>query len=150
MHLTRSGGLMKACLVRLTAVLATMGAASMGCVASATARSVGLLAHNDAHEAPAPAESASGTFSIPPSLVERVENVPVSELISQAVAAYKPADPAPKVRPLEELAAKTPLLVSNGRPEVIFLGAEFCPYCSVERWSLVMALSKFGNFSHLV
>ena len=30
------------------------------------------------------------------------------------------------------------------------MGAEFCPYCATERWSVVMALSKFGTFSHLV
>ncbi len=142
---------MNACLVRLTAVLATMGAASMGCVASATpGHSVRLLAHNEAHGAPAPGESAAGTFSIPFNLVERVENVPVSDLISQAVAAYKPAGPTSNIRPPEKLAAKTPLLVRNGKPEIIFLGAEFCPYCAPERWSLVMALSKFGTFSHLV
>ena len=142
---------MKTCLVRLTAVLATIGAGSTGCVASATpAQSVRPLTHNEAREAPAPAESAEGTFSIPSNLVERVENVPVSELIRQAVAAYKPAGPTSSTRPPEKLAASTPLLVSNGKPEIIFLGAEFCPYCAPERWSLVMALSKFGTFSHLV
>jgi hypothetical protein len=123
----------------------------LGCVASAIpAQSVTLLTHNEAHEAAAPTESAAGTFSLPSSLVERVENVPVSDLISQAVEAYEPAGPTSNIRPPEKLAAKTPLLVSNGKPEIIFLGAEFCPYCAPERWSLVMALSKFGTFTHLV
>jgi hypothetical protein len=151
MHPTRSGGPLKACLVRLTAVLATMGTASMGSVASAmSSHGVKLLSHNEAHRATAPAESAAGTFSIPSNLVERVENVPVSDLISQAVAAYKTAGLTSNIRPPEKLAAKTPFLVRNGKPEIIFLGAEFCPYCAPERWSLVMALSKFGTFSHLV
>lgn len=26
---------------------------------------------------------------------------------------------------------------------------EFCPYCAMERWALVMALDQFGNFTNL-
>jgi hypothetical protein len=42
-----------------------------------------------------------------------------------------------------------PPLTSNGKPEVLFIGAEFCPFCAAERWSLVQALSRFGTFSNL-
>lgn len=40
-------------------------------------------------------------------------------------------------------------LVNGTKPEVLYIGAEFCPYCAAERWSLVVALSKFGNFTNL-
>ncbi len=40
-------------------------------------------------------------------------------------------------------------LVSGGKPEVFYLGADFCPYCAAERWALVVALSRFGTFSNL-
>ncbi len=40
-------------------------------------------------------------------------------------------------------------LVNGTKPEILYIGAEFCPYCAAERWSLVVALSKFGNFSNL-
>jgi hypothetical protein len=40
-------------------------------------------------------------------------------------------------------------LTSGGRPEVLFIGAEFCPYCAAERWPLTQALSRFGSFSGL-
>ncbi len=40
-------------------------------------------------------------------------------------------------------------LTSGGKSEILYIGAEFCPYCAAERWSLVIALSKFGNFSGL-
>jgi thiol-disulfide isomerase/thioredoxin len=40
-------------------------------------------------------------------------------------------------------------LVANGKPELLYIGAEFCPYCAVERWSLTEALSKFGTFANL-
>jgi len=38
---------------------------------------------------------------------------------------------------------------SNGKPECFYAGAEYCPYCAAERWSVVVALSRFGNFSKL-
>jgi hypothetical protein len=42
-----------------------------------------------------------------------------------------------------------PALSSNGKPEVLYIGGEFCPYCAADRWSLVNALSRFGTFSNL-
>ncbi|AOL16643.1 hypothetical protein BFU36_07940 [Sulfolobus sp. A20] len=38
---------------------------------------------------------------------------------------------------------------SNGKPAVIFVGAEWCPYCAAERWALIIALLRFGNFTNL-
>ena len=38
---------------------------------------------------------------------------------------------------------------SSGRPEVVFVGGEYCPYCAAERWSMVVALSRFGTFANL-
>jgi len=40
-------------------------------------------------------------------------------------------------------------LSSNGKPEVLYVGGEYCPFCGVTRWSMVIALSKFGNFAGL-
>ncbi|HEY1738290.1 MAG TPA: DUF929 family protein [Acidimicrobiia bacterium] len=40
-------------------------------------------------------------------------------------------------------------LATAGKPDVLFVGAEFCPYCAAERWALVNALSRFGTFSNL-
>lgn len=32
---------------------------------------------------------------------------------------------------------------------VSYVGAEYCPYCALQRWALLVALSKFGTFTHL-
>jgi thiol-disulfide isomerase/thioredoxin len=36
---------------------------------------------------------------------------------------------------------------SDGKPEVLYMGAEYCPYCAAERWAMIVALSRFGTFS---
>jgi hypothetical protein len=38
-------------------------------------------------------------------------------------------------------------LTSSGKPEMLYIGAEFCPYCAAERWSMGVALSRFGKLS---
>jgi hypothetical protein len=40
-------------------------------------------------------------------------------------------------------------LTANGKPEMLYMGAEYCPYCAAERWSMIVALSRFGTFSGL-
>jgi thiol-disulfide isomerase/thioredoxin len=39
--------------------------------------------------------------------------------------------------------------VADGKPVVVYIGGDYCPYCAIERWSLLMAFSRFGNFSNL-
>lgn len=43
----------------------------------------------------------------------------------------------------------TPLKGSTGKPEVLYIGAEFCPFCAAQRWALIVALGRFGTFSGL-
>lgn len=40
-------------------------------------------------------------------------------------------------------------LTAAGKPRVLYIGAEFCPYCAAERWAVVAALSRFGTFDGL-
>ena len=49
------------------------------------------------------------------------------------------------IKPIQGSALTGP----NGRPEVFYYGAEFCPYCAAQRWPLIIALSRFGTFSGL-
>jgi Domain of unknown function (DUF929) len=41
------------------------------------------------------------------------------------------------------------LLTANGKPRVLYIGAEYCPFCATERWPVVVALSRFGTFTGL-
>jgi Domain of unknown function (DUF929) len=40
-------------------------------------------------------------------------------------------------------------LTANGKPEMLYIGAEYCPYCGAERWAMIVALSRFGTFKGL-
>jgi hypothetical protein len=42
-----------------------------------------------------------------------------------------------------------PALTEGGKPLVLYVGAEYCPFCASQRWPLVIALNRFGSFSGL-
>lgn len=46
-------------------------------------------------------------------------------------------------------AVSGPPLVKDGKPKVVYIGAEYCPYCAAERWPMVVALSRFGTWRNL-
>jgi hypothetical protein len=50
--------------------------------------------------------------------------------------------------PLIKLNGGSPL-TSGGKPEMLYIGAEYCPYCAAERWGMIVALSRFGTFTGL-
>jgi thiol-disulfide isomerase/thioredoxin len=87
--------------------------------------------------------TATGAFNVPASLVTAVESVPVDKLVAQAKGLPDTASPPQALPP------KNPLFSQAGKPGIVYIGAEYCPYCAAERWPLVMALSKFGTFTNL-
>jgi hypothetical protein len=43
-----------------------------------------------------------------------------------------------------------PSLTLNGKtPSMLYVGAEYCPFCAAERWAMTAALSRFGTWSNL-
>jgi hypothetical protein len=76
-----------------------------------------------------------------------------SPAIVSAVTGVQPANldavgPGTVTAGLQPISGKDPL-VADGKPELLYVGAEFCPHCAAERWSLAIALSRFGTFSGL-
>jgi thiol-disulfide isomerase/thioredoxin len=55
----------------------------------------------------------------------------------------------PASQTLKATGSTTVIKAADGKPEVLYIGAEWCPYCAAERWSIVAALSRFGTFSNL-
>jgi thiol-disulfide isomerase/thioredoxin len=50
------------------------------------------------------------------------------------------------VYPMTPITGGSPLKIGS-LPEFLYVGADYCPYCAAERWSIIVALSKFGNFT---
>lgn len=44
---------------------------------------------------------------------------------------------------------KAPALTADGKPEILYVGAEYCPFCAAQRWALAVALGRFGTWSAL-
>ena len=52
--------------------------------------------------------------------------------------------------PLHPVKGPPPILVGpTGKPQFLYIGAEYCPYCAAQRWATVVALSHFGTFDKL-
>ncbi len=52
--------------------------------------------------------------------------------------------------PPKPISGSPPVLKGpTGKPEFLYFGAEYCPYCAAERWPVVVALGRFGTFSQL-
>src|SRR6516164_2579141 len=79
---------------------------------------------------PLPASVSSAVSSVPASALNTVGAGSVPQYIQQPVTA-----------------GSGPLLTSNGKPEMLYIGAEYCPYCAAMRWSMAVALSRFGQLS---
>ncbi len=42
-----------------------------------------------------------------------------------------------------------PELTADGKPELLYMGGEYCPFCAAERWAIAAAVSRFGTLSGL-
>jgi thiol-disulfide isomerase/thioredoxin len=78
---------------------------------------------------------AAAITSVPASVLEKVGKGSLGTTAFPNPLKPVPGSPAP--------------LTENGKPEVLYMGAEYCPFCATERWAMVVALSRFGTFSNL-
>jgi hypothetical protein len=74
----------------------------------------------------------------PASVVSKVTGLPAS--VMTAVGLGSAAAPKPLT---------APPLSKDGKPLVLYIGAEYCPFCAAERWPMVIALSRFGTLADL-
>lgn len=86
---------------------------------------------------PAPASIVSSVTKIPTSVYDTVG------IDSPSVAVTKPTEI--KGEPALTLADPA----GGTKPGVVYIGAEYCPYCAAQRWAVVASLSRFGTFGNL-
>ena len=90
------------------------------------------------------------TTPAPANIVSAVSNVPASELDAAGIGggqaiflgAEGSGNPVVAIKPAKQLTL-------DGKPEIVYVGAEYCPFCAATRWALAIALSKFGILHNL-
>jgi uncharacterized protein DUF929 len=97
---------------------------------------VAFLAYRWATTPAPPVISSSSAAQV----ISTITNVPATEL--EQVGAGSASNLIKKI-------SGTPLTGPDGKPDIFYLGAEYCPYCAAERWPMIIALSRFGTFSGL-
>ena len=85
-----------------------------------------------------------GALPLPRGVLSEVTRIPVATLVSATEHEAAQSAAAP-----ETLPSRSKLAYTDGKAYILYMGAEYCPYCAAERWPMVMALAKFGTFSDL-
>jgi hypothetical protein len=90
--------------------------------------------------------SVTGT-ALPASVIKDITTVPASTLDTVGLGSVPTwmASDEGGAPPLTKISGAA--LTSGGKPEMLYIGAEFCPYCGAERWAIAVALSRFGTFT---
>jgi hypothetical protein len=90
----------------------------------------------------APATAATASESPAPSaIVRQVTTVPAAVLTR--------VNPGQAATPLQAVPAAGPPLTIGGKPAIVFVSEESCPFCAAERWPLAIALAHFGTWTQL-
>jgi hypothetical protein len=84
------------------------------------------------------AEPVTGTV-LPSTVAKNITAVPGSALDAVGTGSVLSYNP----KPVSAITGNA--LTSAGKPEMLYIGAEFCPYCAAMRWSMAVALSRFGT-----
>jgi hypothetical protein len=82
--------------------------------------------------------AASGVAST--SVVQGVTQVPVATYDAVGAGSVQSVPTAMK---------GAAAITAGGKPRVLYVGAEYCPFCAAERWAMAAALSRFGTFTNL-
>ncbi len=89
---------------------------------------------------PASSSSLIGA-AVPSTTLSQLKSIAMNQTLASTVGSGSTGNP-----PLLENG--TPIY-TDGLPTVVYVGADYCPFCAATRWGLVLALMRFGNFTSL-
>jgi len=82
-------------------------------------------------------------------LITEVTTVPVSKPLPASSSPSSAYSSSLLTSPGALSAVSGPPLTRSGKPEALYVATEYCPYCAMENWPLIVALSRFGHFTGL-
>ncbi|MGH8127293.1 MAG: DUF929 family protein [Gammaproteobacteria bacterium] len=93
----------------------------------------------------------SGKPATPPAVAAKINHTVPASLLSALTTASKLglglAPPANTT--LYMKAINGPRVAKGDKVGVLYVGADYCPYCAGQRWALVLSLLRFGTFDNL-
>src|SRR4051812_1528155 len=92
---------------------------------------------------------STGAKTAEPTPVAGAASAEMARAVTGVPAAVLDAIGAGAVDTVPSPVAGQPALTAGGKPLVLYVGAEFCPFCAAQRWGVVVALSRFGTFTGL-
>ncbi len=112
--------------------------AATGAVTAVLAVVVALVAIKLTSAPARPVATESAASSV---IARQVTTVPAAVLTGVSLGQV--------ITPLQAVQRSGPPLTVGRKPVIVFVSEESCPFCAAERWSLAVALSHFGTWSHL-
>jgi len=92
--------------------------------------------------------NATGFSATDPAMVAQLTAVPESVFDTVGVNSQVVQVSAPIT--LKNQLALTGITAGGATvPEILYIGAEYCPYCAAQRWATIIALSRFGTWKGL-
>jgi Domain of unknown function (DUF929) len=104
-------------------------------VATIVVAGAGTAASYGATAGPGTDRVAAEATSVPPRVLDAVGAGAIARSLVGKKATLGPVTGRPLVR--------------DGKPELLYLGADYCPYCAGEQWAMIVALSRFGRLAGL-
>lgn len=113
-------------------------------------RLLGIAAALVAFAVPAFAAGPFGSSGTPPALAKKLNKpVPASLLDTLEKASKAGLGLSATPDQLHLKAINGPRLSTGNKVGVLYVGADFCPYCAAQRWALIITLMRFGKLSGL-
>jgi len=76
-----------------------------------------------------------------------VPNSVLSKIIGVSQSTFEKVGKGTIANPFKAAQGNPPVnKTADGKPIILYVGADYCPYCAAERWSVMVALSRFGTF----
>lgn len=88
-----------------------------------------------------PSPSAAGAVALDAAALSSINDVPASAFAAAGVSDQITNGP--------KRVKDAPAATREGKPQVLYVGAEYCPYCAGLRWSTAVALGRFGQWTSL-
>jgi thiol-disulfide isomerase/thioredoxin len=107
-----------------------------GSVAAVLALVAGLIV---AKRAQSPARAPAASAVADPAVASQITSIPAATFNTVGTGT---------ATGLKALTGQ-PELTARGKPVLLYMGGEYCPYCAAERWAIAAAVSRFGTLSGL-